>query len=262
MLVAGGAELKYARIPTLEEEQARDWVRGRDDVRRELMRHRQHVEALLLRRGTAWPEGRTPWTEEHMRWLGRQDLGSVSAQVVYDDALGQVIQTRSRLAGLDKRIEQAAHGSSFAPVVRALECLRGVSTLTGFALAVEVGDWDRFATARGLTAFVGLVPSEHSSGQTRIQGPMTKTGNSHARRLLVEAAWHHSRPFNPKSVTLLRRQAAQPDPAVRAAADKANRRLAARWAALKARKKKPVVANGAVARELACFCWELALMAG
>jgi transposase len=261
-LVAGGVELKCARIPTVEEEHARDLVRGRDDVRRELMRHRQHVDALLLRRGVVWAQGRSAWVQEHMRWLARQDLGSPHSQAVYDDAVGQVIQARSRLEGFDKRIEEFAHGSSFTPVVRALECLRGVSTLTAFGLAVEVGDWDRFATARGFTSFIGLVPSEHSSGQTRSQGGLTKTGNSHARRLVTEAAWHHAKPFNPRSVPLARRQAAQADPLIRAVADKANRRLAARWELFTARKKKPVVANGAVARELACFCWELALMAG
>jgi transposase len=159
-------------------------------------------------------------------------------------------------------IGQFARDSSFTPVVLALGCLRGVDTLTGLGLAVEVGDWSRFATPRGFTSYLGLVPSEHSSGQTRVQGGLTKTGNAHARLLLIESAWHHARPFNPRSPVLSRRRSAQPDPLIRAVGDKANRRLAARWDTLKARGKKPTVANGAVARELGCFCWELANMAG
>jgi transposase len=261
LLVAGGQEIKCARIPTLEEEHARDLVRGRDDARRELMRHRQRVGALLLRRGVVW-DGKSSWTGAHMAWLGRQDLGSPVSQAVYRDALGQIVAVGSRLADFDRLIGQVAAESVFTPVVRALGCPRGVQELTGLGLAVEVGDWERFSSPRRLASYLGLVPSEHSSGQSRVQGPMTRTGNGHARRLLVEAAWHHAKPFNPRSRPLIRRQALQPDPMVRAVADKANRRLAARWDAMRQRGKDNCAANGAVARELACFCWELATMAG
>lgn len=260
VLVAGGVDLSAARVPTLDEEHARDLTRGRDDVRRELARHRQHVDGLLLRRGLVW-DG-SAWTKGHMEWLARQDMGSPLSRAVYADALGQVLSARSRLADLDRLIARAAAESAFAPVVRALWCLRGVDVLTGFALAVEVGDWSRFGSGRQLSSFLGLVPSEHSSGESRSQGGMAKTGNSHARRLLVEAAWHHARPFNPASVALARRRAERPDPLVRAVADKANRRLAARWDSFRRRGKRAVAANGAIARELACWCWELAGMSG
>jgi transposase len=184
-------------------------------VRREQQRHGPRVEALLLRRGIVWPKGKSNWTAEHLRWLGRQEMGSPESQAVYDDALGQWLAARERLKGFDKRIDEFAHSSQFAPVVLALGCLRGVDSLTGLGLAVEVGDWDRFASARGFTSYLGLVPSDHPSGQSRTQGGLTKTGNGHARTLLVEAAWHHARPFNPSSPTLVRRMAAQGEPAAR-----------------------------------------------
>ncbi len=133
-----------------------------------------------------------------------------------------------------------------------MQCLRGVSTLTGFGLAVEIGDWQRF-TGNTIGAYLGLVPSEHSSGASRRQGPITKTGNTHARRLLVEAAWHHRRPYPRPSAAMRGRWEAAPA-AARARGHAGNQRLHDRWEAFTARKKRPVVANVAVARELAGWC--------
>jgi transposase len=150
----------------------------------------------------------------------------------------------------------AADGQ-FTPVVRRLSCLRGISTLTAFSLAVEIGDWDRF-TGAGIGAYLGLVPSEHSSGASRSQGPITKTGNSHVRRLLVEAAWHHRKPYRPTAVLRRRWQLAPPAAVARAQAG--NHRLHQRWISYSERKKRPVAANVAVARELAGWCWSLAII--
>jgi transposase len=150
-----------------------------------------------------------------------------------------------------------AAASPFAPVVGRLGCLRGVSTLTAFGLAVEVGDWHRF-TGAAIGSYLGLVPSEASSGERRVQGPITKTGNSHARRLLVEAPWHHRKRYRPGR-ELMRRQASQP-PAVRDRAERGNRRLNQRWKRFDARDKRPTIAAVAVARELAGWCWSLAVM--
>jgi transposase len=141
--------------------------------------------------------------------------------------------------------------------VRRLGCLRGVSTLTGFALAVEIGDWTGF-TGQSIGSFVGLVPSEHSSGQSRSQGPITKAGNTHARRLLVEAAWHHQPRYRPGKTMRQRWDLASA--AARARGDAGNRRLHARWTRFIDRKKKPVIANTAIARELAGWCWSLAVL--
>jgi transposase len=138
-----------------------------------------------------------------------------------------------------------------------LACLRGVSTLTAFALAVEIGDWHRF-TGATVGSFVGLVPSEYSSGASRVQGSITKTGNTHARRLLVEAAWHHRPRYRPGLALRARWELAPP--AARARGDEGNRRLHQRWTRFNERGKRPVVANVAIARELAGWCWSLAVM--
>lgn len=138
-------------------------------------------------------------------------------------------------------------------------CLRGIGTLTGFGLAVEAGDWQRF-TGSTIGSFVGLVPSESSSGQRRAQGGITKTGNSHARRLLVEAAWHHRKPYRP-SRELIRRREGRPA-AVRDRAELGNHRLHRRWARLDARGKRSTISAVAVARELAGWAWSLAVMDG
>ena len=158
---------------------------------------------------------------------------------------------------LDEAITAMAADSEFTPVVTRLGCLRGVSTLTAFGLAVEIGDWHRL-TGRSIGAYLGLVPCEYSSGTARVQGGVTKTGNSHARRLLVEAAWHH------RSHLSARTRPAAPlgcrRPAARPRGHAANHRLHTRWASFDQRKKRPVVANAAIARELAGWSWSLAVL--
>jgi hypothetical protein len=157
---------------------------------------------------------------------------------------------------LDREIEALAADSIFIPVVRRLGCLRGVSTLTAFGLAAEIGDWTRLS-GRSIGAYLGLVPTEYSSGSTRVQGGVTKTGNSHARRLLAEAAWHHRPRYRPGQD--LRRRWDAASPAARARGQAANARLHARWVRFDARRKCPVVADAAIARELAGWCWSLAV---
>lgn len=175
--------------------------------------------------------------------------------VVFDEYYGRVFEAKTRRDALDKAIAELALSAAFADTVGRLVCLRGVSTLTAFALTVELGDWTRFRS-QSLGPFLGLTPSENSSGERRRLGAITKTGNTHARRLLVEAAWHQRRP--PRvSVTLEQRRRGQPA-AVRAQADRSARRLHARWHALEARGKRRSVVAVAVARELAGHCWALA----
>lgn len=138
-----------------------------------------------------------------------------------------------------------AADSVFTLVVTRLGCVRGISTLRAFGLATEIGDWHRF-TGRSIGAYLGLVPTEYSSGLTRVQGGFTKTGNSHARRLLIEAVWHHRAPYRPGQD--LRRRWEAASPAARARGQAANRRLHARWVSFDERKKRSVVANAAIAR--------------
>jgi transposase len=243
-------------IPGAEQEAARDLVRAREDCRGDLMSARHRISKLLLRQGIVYYGGGT-WTGKHQGWLAAQRFEVKPLQLAYDTALDTMMATVDRRNRLDTAIAELAAGSAFTPVVTRLGCLRGVSTLTAFGLAVEIGDWHRL-TGRSIGAYLGLVPTECSSGDFRSQGSITKTGNSHARRLLIEAAWHHRQPYRP-GVDLRRRWNAA-SPAARARGQQANRRLYARWQRFDARAKRPVVANTAIARELAGWCWSLAVL--
>jgi transposase len=247
-------ELTAVRVPDELEEAARDLVRAREDARADLMRARHRLSKLLLRHGLLWP--RSAWTREHDRWLARLRFQGPLA-VCFDESYGAVLQAKTRRDRLDQAIAELAAAPAYADVVSRLCCLRGISTLTALALTVELGDWRRFDPGR-LGAFLGLVPSEHSSGEQRRRGPITKTGNVHARRLLVEAAWHQRRPLRP-SAALTARRANQPA-TVRAQAEAIGRRLHRRWWALEQRGKRRTIVAVAVARELAGHCWKLATM--
>src|SRR5690349_6204627 len=171
------------RVPDLEQEAARDLVRAREDVRGDLMRSRHRLSKLLLRQGIIYSGGQ-PWTGTHEHWLRGQQFPQLGLQTAFDSAFETALLTQGRRDRLDKAITEMALNSEFTPVVQRLCCLRGVSTLTGFGLAVEIGDWHRF-TGSTIGAYLGLVPTESSSGGQRSQGSITKTGNTHARRLLV-----------------------------------------------------------------------------
>jgi transposase len=221
------------------------------------MAARHRLSKLLLRHGRVY-EARA-WTKAHDRWLRRQatTLDSAALRLAFDTGYETVLLATARRDRLDVAIEEMAADSQFTPVTRRLGCLRGVSTLTGFGLAVEVGDWHRF-TGSAIGAYLGLVPSEASSGSSRVQGSITKTGNGHARRLLVEAAWQHRKPYR-SGATIQARWVYAPAPAV-ARGHAGNHRLHRRWRAFDARNKQPSVANVAIARELAGWCWSLAVL--
>ena len=249
-------EITAVSVPTVAQEAARDVVRARDACRGDLMRARHRVSKLLLRHGIVYFGGKA-WTGKHDAWLRRQHFDQPGTQLAFEAGYDTVLVTQARRDRLDRAIEEMATQGELAALVRRLACLRGVSTLTAFALAVEIGDWHRF-TGHSIGSFVGLVPSESSSGASRVQGPITKAGNSHVRRLLVEAAWHHRRPYAPGRVMLARWD--QATPAARARADLGNRRLHHRWVSFDTRGKKATIANTSIARELAGWCWSLAVM--
>ena len=243
-------------VPSLDQEAARDLVRAREDARGDLMRARHRLSKLLLRQGIVYNGGQA-WTGKHDAWLRRHHFDPVATQLTFESDYEAVISVLARRDRLDVAITAMAADSEFTPLVRRLGALKGVSTLTGFALAVEIGDWTRF-TGNTIGSFVGLVPSEYSSGASRVQGSITKTGNTHVRRLLVEAAWHHRSRYRPGKT--MRDRWELTTPAARARGDAGNRRLNARWDAFTARRKKPVIVNVAIARELAGWCWSLAVM--
>jgi transposase len=248
-------ELVAVRVPEPHEEAARDLVRARDDVRGDLMRARHRLSKLLLRQGLVYDA--RAWTGAHDAWLRRQRFVSRPLALAFEECYAAVVQTKARRDALDAAIVELAGQPPFADPVGRLCCLRGISTLTALALTVELGDWARFRP-QSLGPFLGLVPSEDSSGQRRRQGAITKTGNTHARRLLVEAAWQQRRPLR-ASATLERRRQGQPA-AVRFRADQSARRLHQRWQTLEQRGKRRTIVAVAVARELAGHCWALATM--
>jgi transposase len=243
----------------VNQEAARDLVRAREDCRGDLMRARHRLSKLLLRYGIVYYGG-AAWTGAHDRWLRTEaapQLRAPATRMAFDADYDHVLTMLARRGRLDSAIEDMAADGEFTPVVRRVSCLRGVGTLTAFALAVEIGDWNRFS-GNTIGSFVGLVPSEYSSGSSRVQGAITKTGNTHARRLLVEAAWHHRPRYHVGAV--MRSRWEQASPAARARGDEGNRRLHGRWVGFLERRKRPTTANVAIARELAGWCWSLAVL--
>ena len=249
-------EVTSVTVPSVGQEAARDLVRAREDARGDLMRARHRLSKLLLRHGIVYCGGQA-WTGRHDAWLRQQHLPMPAARLAFDSDYDAVLTVAARRDRLDEAITAMAAESEFTEVTHRLGCLRGISTLTGFALAVEIGDWSRF-TGASIGSYVGLVPAEYSSGASRVQGGITKTGNGHARRLLVEAAWHHQ-PRYTVGKTMRERWDLAPA-AARARGDAGNRRLHQQWVRFNDRGKRHVIANVAVARELAGWCWSLAVM--
>jgi transposase len=252
-------EVVSVSVPSVEQEAARDLVRAREDCRCDLSRARHRLNHLLLRQGIIYTGGNA-WTGAHHTWLlhqARPQLSQRPTLAAFDAGYEAVMATLALRNRLDKDIEAMAADSAYTAVVHRLGCLRGIGALTGLALAAEIGDWHRL-TGNSLGSFVGLVPTEHSSGASRSQGSITKAGNTHVRRLLVEAAWHH-KPRYVVGATLRRRWDLAPAEA-RVRGDKGNQRLHERWDRFTARRKRNTVADVAVARELAGWCWSLAVM--
>jgi transposase len=244
------------RVPTVEEEAIRDLVRAREDVRGDLMRSRQRLSKLLLRHGIVYEDTSSTWTTKHRAWIRSQDLGG-GAQATLLDYLGAIDTLEHRRGQLETTIAELVPNSPYANTVARLRCLRGIDTLSATGLAAEIGDLTRFDRPAKLMSYLGLVPAENSSGETRRQGRITKTGSKHARRLLVEAAWHY-RKTPARGVTLQRRQEGQSAQVV-AISWQAQQRLHRVWARLvDQRGKRSTIVAVAVARELAGFCWALA----
>ncbi|MGO9973126.1 MAG: IS110 family transposase [Solirubrobacteraceae bacterium] len=181
--------LVSVRVPTVEEEALRDLVRAREDLRGDLMRTRQRLSKLLLRHGIVYEDTTSTWGARHRVWLRAQDLGG-GAQATLLDYIGAVDVLESRRDGLERTIAELVPCSPYAQTVARLRCLRGIDTLTAVGLCSEIGDFERFARPEQLMSYVGLVPSESTTGESRRLGSITKTGSGHARRLLVEASWH------------------------------------------------------------------------
>ena len=186
-------------MPEREIEAVRDLVRAREDARADLMRVRHRLSKLLLRQGIVYSGG-TPWTCVHEEWLRRQRFDDIHLKAAFDHGFDAVLAATAARDRLDEQIMEVAASPRFADPVNRLGCLRGISALTGLALTVEIGDWSRF-TGSSIGAYVGLVPCEYSSGNSRVQGSITKAGNTHVRRLLIESAWHHRKSYSTSGPT-------------------------------------------------------------
>jgi len=183
----------------------RDLTRARDRIRADLLRARHRVSKLLLRYGRMWPADRGTWTREHHRWLEGQRFDDPNLELAFLDALAAVDALLRRRDALDQRLIVAAQDPDVAAAVARLCAFRGINTLTAVGLHAEIHDWQRFARPGRLAAWLGLVPSLYQSGESAQSGAITKSGSRHARRLLVEAAWHYQRPPS-RGVALRRRQ--------------------------------------------------------
>jgi transposase len=249
-LLRGGL-LTEVHPPTPAQEAVRDLCRARDDARQDLLRSRHRLGKLLLRRGLIF-DGRN-WSKRHRDWLQQLHWEHTAERHVVRDYQLAIAQLEARLTELDRQLEEIAGAPPYVHAVAALRCFRGVDTLIAMSLLAELHDVRRFQHPRALMAFVGLVPSEASTGDRHRPGAITKAGNRLVRRLLIQAAWHYH--HEPRlGLPLRRRRAGQPL-AFLAIAEKAEQRLCRRYRRLCARlKPKPIVIT-AIARELVGFLW-------
>jgi transposase len=247
-------ELTPVWVPDGEHEALRDLTRARGDMKDAERRARQRLLAFLLRHGRRY-DGKSNWTQAHARWLETVKFEHPTQQIVLQEYIDCVTACTKRVAAFDKLIAQAAAKSAQWPVIQALMALRGIALLSATLIVAEIGDIKRFATAPQLMAYLGLVPSEHSSGERQRRGAITKTGNSHVRRVLVEAAWTYR--FPARKTRILQARAERCDEAVQVIAWDAQKRLCHRYQHLLAGGKLKVEACTAVARELAGFIWAI-----
>ena len=252
-------DLTAVWVPDPHHEAVRDLTRARGAAVRDQRAKRQQVSALLLRLGLHYP-GKTTWGKAHMAWLAGQKLAHLEQRIALEEMLHAVRQAGDRIARLEQAIRTAVPDWSLASSATALMALRGIEFIAATTLLAEIGDLTRFRTPRELMAWLGMVPSEHSTGERVRRGAITKTGNRRARSVLVECAWSYRHPPRVSRDKLARLEAAPP--AVRDIAWKAQSRLTARYRALRRAGKLDVVAITAVARELAAFIWAVGVAVG
>jgi transposase len=247
-------ELTSVWVPDENQEALRDLTRAREDMKHLQRVARQRLLALLLRHGRTY-SGKKNWTKAHFRWLETMKFGRPVQQIVFQEYVDTIQAMTRRVAGFDAQIETAGAESIFAKQIEGYMALRGINRLTATTIAAEIGDLRRFPNAPQLMKYLGVVPSEHSSGGTKSRGGITKTGNGHVRRLLVEAAWTYRHPAR-KTANLQRRAEKAPE-AVQTIAWEAQKRLCARYWKLEAKGKLQVQTCTAIARELTGYIWAI-----
>jgi transposase len=247
-------ELTSVWVPDGAQEALRDLTRAREDMKHVQRQAKQRLLGFLLRHGKRF-EGKDNWTQAHFRWFEEVKFGQPVQQIVFQEYVNSVQAMTRRVAAFDEQMESAARDSVFWPVIEGLMALRGVKLITATTIVAEIGDLKRFTTAPQLMAYLGVVPSEHSSGESKSRGGITKTGNGHVRRVLVESAWQYRYPA--RKTAVLQRRAERASEQVQEIAWKAQKRLCARYRRLEARGKVKVQVCIAIARELAGFIWAI-----
>lgn len=248
-------DLSKVHVPEAATEAMRDLERSRDDAKRAERVARHQLTKFLLRHGRRYA-GKTAWTGMHLDWIRNQVFEHEAQNRVLADYVQTVEVGTARVTALTKDIVDLVETWSLRPLVKALQALRGVQLISAVILAAEIGDFARFASAPALMAYLGLVPSEHSSGSTKSRGRITRTGNGHVRRILVESAWSYR--FGAKMSWGIRQRNDGLAPEVQAIAWRAQRRLHGRYKKLMGRGKNKQQTVTAVARELAGFVWSIA----
>lgn len=238
--------------PDEQQEAARERTQCRGAAQENLKRIRHQLQKMLVRHGYVFIDGQH-WTQKHLRWLGAVEFDQPLLQEVFDCYFTEMRHCLQRVKTLDRELEKLAQSEAYREVVGILRCFYGIETLTAITIIAEVFDFGRFASARDFMSYLGLTPSESSSGEKEHKGSITKTGNKRARRLLTEAAWHHRHSYG-VSTALRKRREGQPQWAIDIA-DRAGLRLRKRYRRLVHRGKLPCKVTTAVARELAGFIW-------
>jgi transposase len=248
-------ELTKVYVPGIEDEAMRELTRAREDAKGLEKRAKQRILAFLLRQGYRYA-GRSPWSRAHFRWISTLKMPHPAQQVVLQESLDTLAECRQRVAHLTEQIQTLLPQWRMYPVVQALQSLRGVSLIVATTTIAEVGDLTRFDRPVELMSYLGLVPSEHSSGGKTRRGSITKTGNGHVRRVLIEAAWAYRLPAR-VSLKLHQRQDGLPQN-ICAISWRAQLRLCARYKRLLAKGKATQLITTAIARELCAFMWAIA----
>ncbi len=234
----------------------RDLTRARADFKAQEHKARQQLNAYVLRHGHGWPSGKTRWTKTHYNWLEALRFAHDWQQVVLQEYIDAAKAASQRVADIAAQMERVLPQWSLAPVVASLVALRGIDKLAAMVLLAELGDISRFDSPKQLMAFLGLVPSEHTTGGRRRQGAITKTGNRHARRMLVESAWSYR--FPARQTAHLKRKAGSASEEAKGIAWKAQKRLCGRYRTLTRAGKDTKLVCVAIARELIGFVWDIA----
>ena len=249
-------ELTSVWVPKEEDEALRDLARAREDAKQDLLRARQRVSHFLLRHGLHAPTGTKSWSTKHRLWLYGLDFQNPALKIVFQEYLQQSMKLIKRIKRFEREIHLQATESAHAPVIQALQTLRGIVEVTAVTLVAEIGQFTRFRNPKQLMAYTGLVPKEYSSGNSCWQGEITKTGNPHVRRVLVEAAWSYR--YKPALKGAIRQRQQGKNPQAQAIAWKAQDRLHWKYFHLAQRGKSHEKVVTAVARELMSFVWTIA----